>query len=239
MTNRPRAYEAYQRLADHYAAGVDTKPHNAYYERPAMVAMWPDLRGKRVLDAGCGPGVYAELLRARGAEVIAVDASDRMLQRARERLGSAADLRQIDLSQGLAMFADNSFDFINAPLCLDYIEDWRSLFREFHRVLGNGGRLQFSCGHPAFDAEYFRTERYFEVEAVSCVWKGFGIDVEMPSYRRSMSEALMPLAETGFRIAKIVEPLPTDDFRRADPVRFATLCRRPAFLCVQAERMQT
>ena len=76
---KPIAYEAYQELAELYAARVERKPHNAYYERPAMIAMWPDVRGKRVLDAGCGPGVYAELLLRRGAIVTAIDVSERML----------------------------------------------------------------------------------------------------------------------------------------------------------------
>lgn len=51
MPEPPIAYQAYQELADHYAALIDTKPHNAYYERPAMLGMLPELRGKRVLDA--------------------------------------------------------------------------------------------------------------------------------------------------------------------------------------------
>jgi 2-polyprenyl-3-methyl-5-hydroxy-6-metoxy-1,4-benzoquinol methylase len=79
MIEKPLAYDAYQELADHYAAGLETKPHNAYYDRPAMIAMWPELSGRRVLDAGCGPGLYAELLLKRGAQVTAMDASDRMV----------------------------------------------------------------------------------------------------------------------------------------------------------------
>jgi 2-polyprenyl-3-methyl-5-hydroxy-6-metoxy-1,4-benzoquinol methylase len=34
-----------------------------------------------VLDAGCGPGIYAEELVARGAEVVGFDASERMVER--------------------------------------------------------------------------------------------------------------------------------------------------------------
>jgi hypothetical protein len=66
--NRTVAIEAYERLAEAYAARVDTKPHNAYYERPATLSLLPDVAGKRVLDAGCGPGVYSEWLAERGAE---------------------------------------------------------------------------------------------------------------------------------------------------------------------------
>jgi 2-polyprenyl-3-methyl-5-hydroxy-6-metoxy-1,4-benzoquinol methylase len=53
---RPIALEAYEELAESYAALVDTKPHNALYERPATLSLLPEVRGKRVLDAGCGPG---------------------------------------------------------------------------------------------------------------------------------------------------------------------------------------
>lgn len=234
--SKPLAYAVYQELAEHYAAAIDTKPHNAYYERPAMIAMWPDLRDKRVLDAGCGPGVYAELLLARGAKITAVDVSDRMLELARNRVGKDVDFRLVDLTQPLVMFPNKTFDFINAPLCLDYIEDWRSLFAEFKRILKPGGLFQFSCGHPAFDAEYYDTNKYFSVEQVKCTWRGFGKVVVMPSYRRSLQEMLMPLMETGLALEKLVEPLPTEEFRQSDPKRFQSLMHRPSFLCIQAKR---
>jgi 2-polyprenyl-3-methyl-5-hydroxy-6-metoxy-1,4-benzoquinol methylase len=64
--DKPVALDAYDALAESYAALVDTKPHNAYYERPATLSLLPDVRGKRVLDAGCGPGVYSEWLASRG-----------------------------------------------------------------------------------------------------------------------------------------------------------------------------
>jgi SAM-dependent methyltransferase len=233
---KPIAYDAYQELAAHYAAGVDTKPHNAYYERPAMLSMWPELAGLRVLDAGCGPGCYAEHLIAQGARVTAIDCSDRMLEFARKRLGPDADLRLIDMSQSMTMFANDEFDFVNAPLCLDYIADWRSLFKELHRILKPLGFVQFSCGHPAFDAEYYKTQNYFSVEAVECTWKGFGKQVVMPSFRRSLHEVLSPPIEAGFQIQQVVEPLPTEDFKRSHPMRYASLMHRPAFLCVQVAK---
>jgi len=90
MAHRPIALEAYEALAEAYAAVVDTKPHNAYYERPATLSLLPDDTGMRVLDAGCGPGVYSEWLADRGAKVVALDVSPRMAEIARQRLGSRA-----------------------------------------------------------------------------------------------------------------------------------------------------
>ena len=160
-----------------------------------------------------------------------------MLELARNRVGKEVDFRLVDLTQPLVMFPDQTFDFVNAPLCLDYIEDWRSLFAEFKRVLKPGGLFQFSCGHPAFDAEYYDTNKYFSVEQVKCTWRGFGKVVVMPSYRRSLQEMLMPLMETGLALEKLVEPLPTEEFRLSDPKRFQSLMHRPSFLCVQAKKV--
>ena len=57
MNEEPIAREAYGRLADAYAARLVTKAHNAFYDRPAVLSLLPPVQGKRVLDAGCGPGV--------------------------------------------------------------------------------------------------------------------------------------------------------------------------------------
>ncbi len=241
MNQKPRAYDAYQELADAYAAHIDTKPHNAYYDRPAVISLWPDVSGCTVLDAGCGPGVYTEELVARGATGVAVDISERMLEFARTRLNvstknTAFELQLVDLTQPLDLFSDAEFHLVNAPLCLDYIEDWRSLFNEFLRVLKPGGKLVFSCGHPAFDAEYFNTNNYFSVEAVESTWTGFGKDVLMPSYRRSWEQLITPIIESGLVLERVHEPLPTDQFKAADPVRYQGLMHRPGFVCVRASK---
>ena len=233
---KPMAYEAYEKLADHYAARVDTKPHNAYYDRPAMLSLLPDVSGRQVLDVGCGPGAYTEELIDRGATVTGVDMSPRMLELARRRVGDDIKLVEADINQPLKMFDDEEFEVINAPLCLEYILDWLALFKEFHRILKPNGVFLFSCGHPSFDAEYFKTGRYFMIEPVECVWRGFGLDVSMPSYRRSIEEVLMPVINANLTIERILEPLPTEKFKKVDPIRYAKLMRRPNFICVRARK---
>lgn len=241
---RPLAYDAYQKLASAYAAKVDTKPHNAYYERPAMLSLLPNINGASVLNAGCGPGAYCEELAIRGASVASCDMSERMLELANERIDRAiaegrvafdqVKFHHLDLTQPLSLFDDGIFDLVNAPLCLDYIEDWTSLFREFNRTLKPGGMLLFSAGHPASDAEYFKTTKYFEVEQVAATWTGFGVTVEMPCFRRSLAEFFNPVANAGFVLDQVHEPLPTEDFQKSDLRRYMQLMYRPVFLCVRA-----
>lgn len=225
----------YECIADAYAAKVDTKAHNAYYDRPAVISLWPDVAGAHVLDAGCGPGVYAEELLKRGARVTAGDVSARMRELAMERLGTRANVVALDLSERLP-FADGMFDLVNAPLCLDYMRNWDHVFAEFARVLKPGGYVVMSAGHPGHDAEYFRTEAYFDVEAVEAEWGGFGERFTMKSYRRPLAAFVNAPLRAGLVLEQLLEPLPTEDFRRADPRHFAELSHRPCFLMMRLRK---
>jgi len=234
---QPLAQAAYDQLAEAYADRVETKPHNAYYERPATLSLLPDVNGKQVLDAGCGPGVYAGILVGLGAEVVALDANTKMVALARKRLGEKAQIIQASLDSPLDFLEDEVFDVVIAPLVLDYVYDWRGTFCEFNRVLKHGGVLVFSIEHPVMKyIDHQENSDYFKVERVSYTWRGFGTPVEVPSYRRSLVDIFNPLMETGFMLDSVLEPLPTLEFRQNDPQEYEQLLREPVFLCIRAIR---
>lgn len=238
--SRPIALDVYEELAESYAAKVDTKPHNAYYERPATLSLLPDVQGKDVLDAGCGPGAYASILVERGATVVGFDVSPKMVACARARVERNADFHIADIERPLTFLDDASFDVVLCPLVLSSVADLGPVFREFHRVLRTAGTLVFSEGHPVGEYLYWKTRgqtgSYFATERVGCDWHGFGKSVYMPSFRRPLGELFNPLIESGFRLDRILEPLPTDEFRRADPRHYEELQREPAFICIRAIR---
>lgn len=233
---KPIALNAYETLAEAYAAVVDTKPHNAYYERPATLSLLPEVGGKRVLDAGCGPGVYAEWLVDKGAEVVALDVSEKMVRLAKKRLGAKARVLRADLGQPLDFLEDESFDLVLSPLALDYVRDWNAVFTEFFRVLRRGEVFVFSMEHPAFKFDEHREGNYFNTELVGVDWTGFGERVHMPSYRRPLAAVINPLLEAGFSLERIHEPTPTERFRDAAPEDYEELSRKPGFLCVKAAK---
>lgn len=238
----PIARDVYNRFAHAYNAVIETKPHNAYYDRPAVFGLLPDLTDKRILDAGCGTGIYAREMLARGAAyILGVDVSEEMLKLNRERNAAHVEagrleLREADLAQPIDFAADTSFDVVAAPLMLDYIRDWRVTMREFYRVLRPNGVLVFSCGHPFNDYLLLKSEQYFDTEYFEVPWSGYSEPVIMKGYRRSLSEIINPLLEAGFVMEKLVEPKPTDEFRQADPEGYARLMRFPGFLCVRARK---
>jgi SAM-dependent methyltransferase len=235
---KPIAQDAYDALAEAYAARIDTKPHNTYYERPATLSLLPDVSSKRVLDAGCGPGVYAQLLVERGAEVVAFDANEKMVNLARQRLGEKVPVHQANLEQPLDFLTDSSFDLVIGSLVLDYLKDWQPVFSEFYRVLCEGGCLVFSIEHPyAKFYDHHETSNYFNVELVEYTWRGFGTPVRVPSYRRPLSGVINPLLNAGFILDHILEPTPLQEFQVHDPQGYQELMRYPGFMCVRAVKI--
>lgn len=232
---QPTAQQAYDQLADAFAEQSDTKPHNAYYERPATISLLPDVNGLRVLDAGCGPGWYANWLVDHGARVVAFDANEKMVQHTRRRLGDRAEVLQATLDQPLSFLADESFDIVLSPLVLDYVEDWHQVFGEFQRVLKPGGVLVFSMEHPHPKFETHKaTSNYFSTDLVEYTYRGFGNPVRVPSYRRPLGEVINPLIQAGFIVDAILEPRPTEQFKQKDPEDYDALMRNPGFLCIRA-----
>jgi len=234
---QPIAQDAYNELAEAYAASVDTKPHNAYYERPATLSLLPDVNGKHVLDAGCGPGVYSEWLVAHGGIVLALDANEKMVALARQRLGEKVQVLQANLEAPLDFLVDASFDIIVCPLVMDYIKEWEPTFKEFQRILRTQGCLVFSMEHPYMKyATHHLMSNYFKVERVEYIWRGFGKPVNVPSYRRPLSGVINPLLQAGFVLDKILEPLPIEEFYEKDPEDYDELMRSPGFMCVRATK---
>ncbi|MFJ3174203.1 class I SAM-dependent methyltransferase [Streptomyces roseus] len=109
----------YDSFAEGYSAENEHGFVNAYYERPAMLALAGDVAGRRILDAGCGSGPLSAALRERGAVVTGIDSSAGMLALARRRLGDDAGLHLADLRDPLP-FDDGAFDDVVASLVLRY-----------------------------------------------------------------------------------------------------------------------
>jgi malonyl-CoA O-methyltransferase len=120
-------------------------------EGPAMRVAVGDVRDLDVLDLGCGTGRHALWLAEKGTNsVTAVDFSEGMLARAREKPG-AERVRFVahDLQDGRLPFDDAAFDLVVSGLVLEHLRDVRPFFAEARRVLRPGGRAVASNMHPA------------------------------------------------------------------------------------------
>jgi SAM-dependent methyltransferase len=110
--------------------------------RPA-IARLGDVRGKRILDYGCGHGMAAVVLARRGARITGFDLSVGYVVEAQARAlanGVAADFLQADADE--LPFPDVSFDAVWGSAILHHLNLKRA-GRELHRVLRPGGVAVF------------------------------------------------------------------------------------------------
>ena len=223
----------YDRVAEAYSAENETCLNNAYYERPAILALAGEVAGRRILDAGCGSGPLFAALRDRGAVVSGIDLSAGMLELARRRLGADADLRVADLADPLP-FPDATFDDVIASLVLHYLKDWGPTLAELRRVLKTGGRLIVSVNHPTADYSIERMSGrrpdYFETYASPGEWQVGDHTINVTFWNRPLHAMTDAFTAAGFRISVLSEPQPVPEARELFPDDFFLLSTAPSFL---------
>ena len=227
----PAVANDYDSFAEAYSAETEANLVNAYYARPAILALAGDVAGRRILDAGCGSGPLLAALCDRGAIVTGIDKSAGMLELARRRLGDDADLQVADLGSPLP-FPDDTFDDVIASLVLHYLEDWGPALAELRRVLKPGGRLIVSVDHPfainIMHREAGRKTDYFATYNWTEEWTMGGHSALMSFWHRPLHAMTDAFTAAGFRIAVISEPEPAPAARELFPDDIAA---KPRFLC--------
>lgn len=104
------------------------------------------LRGKRVLDVGCGGGLLSEGMAVRGAEVTGIDLSEKPLGVARLHLlesGQKVDYRKISAEQ-MAEEMPGAFDAVTCLEMLEHVPDPASIVAACARLVKPGGQVFFS-----------------------------------------------------------------------------------------------
>jgi ubiquinone/menaquinone biosynthesis C-methylase UbiE len=140
----PSQADSVRSLFDSAALAYVREREQAYSFQSQKKIVLEMLRGSsgRALDLGCGPAMMEEALLERGLEVWGIDASERMIQYAKERIGRHPQARRCHLAVGSAErlpCADGFYDAILSMGMLEYLPDYEPALREMHRALRNGG----------------------------------------------------------------------------------------------------
>ncbi|MHB8507155.1 MAG: class I SAM-dependent methyltransferase [Candidatus Dormibacteria bacterium] len=118
----------------------------------------PMLRGGRVLEHGCGVGLYVQHLREHSASVHGFDFELARVKAAAELLGPAL----LTSAAGEELpYADNSFDVLLSNEVIEHVADDRRTLAEMSRVVRPGGRIVIFCPN-----------RWYPVEQHGVYWKG-------------------------------------------------------------------
>ena len=129
---------------EHYALTKGPAMQRRWHETKLELLDWffPPVAGERILDVGCGSGVFASRMAELGAKVTAVDSNKKVVDYGTEHFARDGLEFRLGMLDELEM-ADDSYD---AAVCLEVVEhvfaeQVERLLADFHRILRPGGRL--------------------------------------------------------------------------------------------------
>ena len=148
-----------------------------------------------VVELGCGTGKNTEWLVEKAKSITAMDFSEGMLAKAREKITSEKVIfRQADVTQNWNI-AEDSADLICCNLILEHIKDLKGIFRQAYATLKEGGHF-FVCEYHPFK-QYLGGKARYETEN--------GELEVLETYTHHVSEFLGDTFEAGFQLKDLKE----------------------------------
>lgn len=174
--------------------------------------------GEKILDIGCGNGLYTDYFRSIGGNAVGIDGSEKMIETAVKRY-PLTEFYIMDITAPLA-FENNQFDLVFSNLVLMDIENIDLVFSECRRVLKAGGILYYSIVHPAFyDCQWMKDgngygyakaiEKYIQPYQFKNQYWG-----ETEHFHRSLSYYLNAASKNGFVLKQACEPVSYDGINK-------------------------
>ena len=225
-----------------------------YTARPFLLDWCEPVRGRSVLDLGCGEGYFARQLKRRGAEtLVGMDLSSEMIARARkeesrEPLGISYDVGN---AADLAGFETKCFDRVVAVFLFNYLTRHQMdvVVDGVFRVLKPGGSFVFAVPHPSLpftrseeppfyfspgDCGYYSgQDQLFEGE----IYRRDGVSVPVRCIHKTLSDYFRCLRDAGFTGMPDVEELHvTPTMVETDPDFFSPLVDQPLHLAIRVEK---
>lgn len=221
---------------------------NELIEKPMLSSLLPNLKGKKILDIGCGMGHHAkEYIEAGASQVIGTDLSEKMLSFAKENF-SHEKITYLNLSAEDIGELKENFDLITSSLVFDYIEDLDKLFKDVYQLLSGGGEFVFSMSHPmatAFTGKYPRwskdedgrklyahLENYHQEGIRKVTW----VLENHELYHRKVSTIINTLIQAGFIIKACKEAEASVELIEKYPELLSGLYHRPDFIFFKCKK---
>ena len=225
---------AYDEIAGWYDEAVRSGPLAAFHAWvvPIILDLAGEVRDRRVCDLACGQGIVTRRLADRGASVVGVDISEKLLEIARgyEREEPQGISYIRGDAQSLDAITDETFDGVVCNMALMDIPDLAAALHTVSRILRPCGWFVFSVVHPIFQtpgSPWWITEDdvIVGVEARNYFAEGYwrrdnpeGVRGRVGAYHRTLSTYVNALAQAGLTIQIFLEPRATGRLGELAPV---------------------
>jgi SAM-dependent methyltransferase len=241
----------YDQTATHWARHQPSSLSD-YTARPQVMALCEPVAGKQVLDLGCGEGYCSRMLRQRGAQVLGLDVSERMIELARQAERAQPLGIRYDTADAVTVnLGEASVDLVVAVFLFNYlsVEQMRQTMTNVHRMLRPGGHFVFAVPHPAF--AFMREPAppfYFDIGSAGYfsarnsafpgrIWKREGSALDVQLVHKTLEDYFDGLRMAGFTAMPTVAELKaTQEMVDMDEGFFGPLFDFPLHMAVKVAR---
>jgi SAM-dependent methyltransferase len=206
------SYQAYTRIS------TDDVHYGPLAPGERELGLLGEVRGKQILEVGCGGGQNAVALAKWGAVCTGVDPSAAQLAHARrlaQEQGVAVQFAH-GVAEDLSAMPDAAFDLVLSSYAFDYVTKLERAYAEIARVLKPGGLFVFCQSHPWFQAvgwhlagdpdspEIADYASWPDIEEWDWRFED-GTSAPMRGHLRPLAQIVNGLVEAGFTLERMVE----------------------------------
>ena len=195
---------------------------------PTIMRLVGDIRGKRVIDVGCGSGYLTARLATKGSQVVGVDPSKEMIKIAKREYGHIPRLEfhNLSIEDFSRQYPSARFDVAVSNMSLVTIPELDKALGAISCLLPRKGVFVFNITHPCFYNQYRKYESIGAFQYhISHAQKGsFFISADrggLPSptthFHRPLQEYFRSLRDASFIVDELVEPFPSSDVQKLYP----------------------
>ncbi len=215
---------SWDKIADHYSRRYKISTDNVHYgplcPGDDILGLIGNIKGKKVVDLGCGAGQNAIALARQGGIVTAVDFSEKQIGQARglaKKNKVKIDFRVGDIG-GLLSQRNNGFDLAVSACAISFVKNIDKAFASIFRILKRGGKFILSDMNPlqyiidqTDDGVTFNSVYPYNPITINWDWEFDQLDKapDFHHYVRSISSYFNSLTSNGFVVSKILEPKST------------------------------
>ena len=245
----------YNQFGKEYQKSRDEKQanrgFNEYLEMPSMFGAVKNIKGKKLLDIGCGAGLHLKVYIKRGAKCSGMDLSKTMIEMAKKNCPKA-DLKVGSMTS--MPYMNSSFDIVTGSLCTGYFKNLGPVFKEVSRVLKKGGLFYFSDSalvrrrFGRYEAKDFKIKGVGEVldkktgkitifqspESRLVEWEAVP-GMALKTYEKSFRDELKWMIANGLELVDMIDCYPTKGFKKQNPEDYPLYSKVPDF-CIMVCR---
>lgn len=219
---------------------------------PGALKMLAPQKGEKILDVGCGQGVFCRELARAGAEVTGIDSSEKLIKAASSRSGNVKYL--VADAADLRIFPNGSFAAVSCIMAIQNMEPLGKIMAEMSRVLKAGGALLLVMNHPCFriprqsgwgideqrKLQYRRIDSYLTPQKIPIkMHPGAAPTLLTWTFHRPLSEYFKVLNSHGLAVSGLAEWASHRESKPGVSARMENRARAeiPMFLSLLAQKM--